>query len=202
MLHNHKHQSSFEDGHSYDKHAGALFGSLYKMVSNDVLKAEPAHGAAVLDAGCGPGRILRLIAGKRTDLDLHGVDLAQGMITEAEAAAERAGLAGRMSFTRADLADLPYADDSFDLVISNASMHHWERVEPIVPELARVLRPGGEIRIYDVRGVDPEPFLTASAEAFPGAEIDRTLLRFGWLPIRLMQLLRVRTVGTAAEAGH
>jgi ubiquinone/menaquinone biosynthesis C-methylase UbiE len=198
MLHNHKKLTSFEDGHGYDKHAGALFGSLYKMVSNNVLKTELAHGAAVLDAGCGPGRILRLMAERRPDLELHGVDLAQGMITEAEAAAERAGLADRMSFARADLADLPYADDSFDLVISNASMHHWEQIEPIVPELARVLRPGGQVRIYDVRGVNPQPFLTAAAEAFPGAEIDRTLLRVGWLPIRVMQLLRVRTVATAA----
>jgi ubiquinone/menaquinone biosynthesis C-methylase UbiE len=198
MLHNHKKLTSFEDGHGYDKHAGALFGSVYRMVRDDVLRSEPGHGAAVLDAGCGPGRILRLMAERRPDLDLYGVDLAQGMITESEAAAERAGLAGRLTFTRADLADLPYADDSFDLVISNASMHHWERVEPIVPELARVLRPGGEVRIYDVRVANPQPFLTAAAAAFPGAEIDRTLLRFGWVPIRLMQLLRVRTVGARA----
>jgi ubiquinone/menaquinone biosynthesis C-methylase UbiE len=188
----HRKLMSFENGHGYEKHS-AMFGSLYRKVRDDVLASAPAQGAAVLDAGCGPGRILRLLAEQRTDLTLHGVDLAQGMITEAEAAAERAGLAGRLDFTRADLADLPFADDSFDLVISNASMHHWAAVEPIVPELARVLRPGGSVRIYDLRGIDPEPFLTAAASAFPGAKIDRRLLRFGWLPFRLIQLLRVRT---------
>lgn len=191
----HRKLISFENGHAYDTLAWRFFGSLYRMVRDDVLSSAPAEGAAVLDAGCGPGRILRLIAERRPDLRLHGADLAQGMITEAEAAAERAGLAGQLTFTRADLADLPFADDSFDLVISNASMHHWADVEPIVPELARVLRPGGSVRIYDLRGVDPKPFLTAAAAAFPGAEIDRTLLRFGWLPFRLIQLLTVRTAG-------
>ncbi|HKD97163.1 MAG TPA: class I SAM-dependent methyltransferase, partial [Micromonosporaceae bacterium] len=48
-----------------------------------------------------------------------------------------------------DVTDLPFADGSFDLVVSSLSLHHWDEPEAAVPELARVLRPGGRVCIYD-----------------------------------------------------
>ena len=50
---------------------------------------------------------------------------------------------------QADVADLPFADASVDLVVSSLSLHHWDRPREAIGELGRVLRPGGRLRIYD-----------------------------------------------------
>jgi ubiquinone/menaquinone biosynthesis C-methylase UbiE len=51
------------------------------------------------------------------------------------------------------VAALPHDDASVDLVISIASAHHWADVDAGLRELRRVLRPGAQAMIYDVRPV-------------------------------------------------
>jgi ubiquinone/menaquinone biosynthesis C-methylase UbiE len=58
-----------------------------------------------------------------------------------------------VSFTVGDVADLPFTDDSFDLIVSSMSQHHWIDVEGAIRSLRRVLGPGGRLWIYDVRFV-------------------------------------------------
>src|SRR6185295_12549458 len=80
-------------------------------------------------------------------------------------AAARRNLAefdGRATAEVADVADLPFADGSFDLVVSSFSLHHWDDPDAAVPELARVLRPGGRLYVYDFRR-GPFAALTAAA---------------------------------------
>lgn len=56
-----------------------------------------------------------------------------------------------MNFTGGDVADLPYPDRTFDLVVSTMSQHHWGDVQAGMRELGRVLRPDGQLWIYDFR---------------------------------------------------
>src|SRR5206468_228383 len=97
--------------------------------------------------GTGPGVLLVELAVRRPDLRLTGVDLSADMIAAAtrnlEPFGERAG--ARVG----DVAGLPFPDRSYDLIVSSLSLHHWDHPEAAVPELARVLRPGGRIHIYD-----------------------------------------------------
>jgi ubiquinone/menaquinone biosynthesis C-methylase UbiE len=74
----------------------------------------------------------------------------------------------------ADVASLPFPDGSFDLVVSSLSMHHWDHPEAAAPELARVLRPGGRIHIYDMRFA---PF--AALAGLPGRRTESTAFRTG-----------------------
>ncbi len=73
------------------------------------------------------------------------------------------------------VAALPFEDATFDLVVSTFSLHHWEAVAPAVVELARVLRPGGSLWIYDVRSVPDDVLAAAVGEAFAGRPLRRTL---------------------------
>lgn len=59
----------------------------------------------------------------------------------------------QLRYTVADVAHLPHPDDSVDLVVSSLSMHHWPDVPAGLREIQRVLRPGGQAWIYDVRPV-------------------------------------------------
>jgi ubiquinone/menaquinone biosynthesis C-methylase UbiE len=94
-----------------------------------------------------------------------GLDLDPAMIDRARANAEResapsrdvaeAGTeaAGRLrpTFLVGDVAALPFDDASFDLVVSTFSMHHWDDRHAGLADIARVVRPGGRILIWDLR---------------------------------------------------
>ncbi|HEY7266679.1 MAG TPA: class I SAM-dependent methyltransferase [Solirubrobacterales bacterium] len=92
-----------------------------------------------LDIGTGLGDGALLIAREFPHARVRGVDLSGEMVRRAQA---RIGLdpEGRVAFKVADAADLPFEDDSFDLV---AQLN----VPPFFSEIARVLRPGGYVVI-------------------------------------------------------
>ncbi|MEV0898447.1 class I SAM-dependent methyltransferase [Actinoplanes sp. NPDC049802] len=127
---------------AYDRRATRLLRGFYRRVTGEVAAAT-ASGAAVLDVGTGPGRLLHELARRRPDLRLAGADLSPDMV----ALARRPGI--RLDV--ADVAALPWPDGSLDLVVSTLSAHEWPNPEAAATELFRVLRPGGRILVYDFR---------------------------------------------------
>ncbi len=101
----------------------------------------------VLDVGCGPGYLLRLLAGRCPQAtELAGLDAAPSMIE----AARRAAADERLRFTLGVAEQLPYPDDAFDLVVSTTSFDHWADQQAGLRECARVLAPGGHLVLADV----------------------------------------------------
>lgn len=94
---------------------------------------------SVLDVGCGAGYLTKRLAEKFPDARVVGIDLALGMIKTASGGENLKNL----SFQLADGESLPFDNDFFDLVVSNASLQ-WMRPEKALPEAARVVRPGGK----------------------------------------------------------
>ena len=105
----------------------------------------------ILDVGTGPGYLPVELALHAPQLKLDGIDLSHGMVTIARKNAAKRGVADRVRFHRADAAKLPFADNSFDLILSTLSFHHWARPLACLTELHRVLKPQRETWIYDVR---------------------------------------------------
>jgi ubiquinone/menaquinone biosynthesis C-methylase UbiE len=130
----------------YDVVARRLVRGLYRRIADDLVEAVP-EGADVLDVGTGPGVLLVELAGRRPDVKLTGVDLSADMVAAAERNVGKFGQ--RVSARVGDVVDLPFPDDSFDVVVTSLSMHHWDHPAAAVPELARVLRPGGRVYVYD-----------------------------------------------------
>jgi ubiquinone/menaquinone biosynthesis C-methylase UbiE len=83
-----------------------------------------------LDVGTGTGGGARVLAERFPQAEVVGVDVSPGMLEEARR------LSSGVSFVEGDAANLPFEDDSFDLV-ANANMI------PFPDQVARVLRPGG-----------------------------------------------------------
>jgi ubiquinone/menaquinone biosynthesis C-methylase UbiE len=179
----------FAHGQAYDRHAGTVFRGLYRRVAEDVAVAAPT-GATLLDAGCGSGRLAVQIAARRPDLRVHGIDLEPSMVEVARGRAQRENLTDRVAFTVADLADLPLPNDSVDLIVSTASLHHWTHVGAVIASLVRVLRPAGRLWIYDLRLVPAGGVRAAASDL--GRRVDRTLVRTGWLPLALFQRLAIQ----------
>jgi ubiquinone/menaquinone biosynthesis C-methylase UbiE len=108
---------------------------------------EVTEPEAILDVGCGTGALLRCLASAYPLASLVGVDAAAGMIHQAQAAAPAAGL---LRFIEARAEELPLPDDSFDLVVSTMSFHHWADQQRGLVEVRRVLKPKGVFVLTDV----------------------------------------------------
>lgn len=109
-------------------------------------------GQRVLEIGCGTGDLL--LAAKRTQpaAAVVGLDPDLAALARAHRKARRRGLAVQLDRGYAD--ELPYADDSVDVVLSSFMLHHVpaDQREPAMREVLRVLRPGGALHLVDVGG--------------------------------------------------
>jgi ubiquinone/menaquinone biosynthesis C-methylase UbiE len=116
-----------------------------------------------LDLGCGRGAVLLMTAQLLPQGNATGVDIWQTRdqsgnnqaATESNARAE--GVADRVELRTADMRELPFPDASFDLIISSVAIHNIPARDgraQAIAEAARVLKPGGRLRIADFRHVD------------------------------------------------
>ena len=127
-----------------------LLRSLFDRVAADIARVAP-EGARVLEVGCGPGRLSILLA-HRHGLRVTGLDLDPEMIELARANATATSDGDTPSFEVGNASALSFPDESFDLVVSTLSMHHWTDVRAALSEIGRVLRPNGRALVWDLRG--------------------------------------------------
>ena len=96
---------------------------------------------SVLDAGCGGGRYTvawrELGAAKATGLDISPINIG-----DAERRVKGNNVDG-VTFREGDVLDMPFENDTFDIVFSNGVLHHTTDWEKGLAELLRVLKPGG-----------------------------------------------------------
>jgi SAM-dependent methyltransferase len=98
-------------------------------------------GARVVEIGCGSGAALVALGRLLRPTFLAGVDLDPGLLRQAAARSDAAGLGADL--LNADVRALPFADGAFDLVIDFGTCYHIAGAANALLEIARVLRPGG-----------------------------------------------------------
>jgi len=137
--------------HAYDAVSRRLVSRLHRRAIMDAGVVSLPDDALVVDIGTGSGRVPLELARVFPSLRVEGVDLSPEMIAYAQRLAQQSG--SRCTFQVADVARLPYDDASVDLVISIASAHHWADLSAGLREFQRVLKPGSQALIYDVRPI-------------------------------------------------
>jgi len=134
----------------------------------------------VLDLGCGAGHASFAVAPFAREV--VAFDLTGSMLDVAAAAAREHGLLN-ISTRQGSVADLPFAREQFDVVLSRYSAHHWEDVPQALREVKRVLRPNGQVCFIDVAGA-PTPLLDThlqSVELLRDPSHVRDYTRAEWL---------------------
>lgn len=107
-------------------------------------------GETVLDAGCGTGSLAFELARRGTADAIHAVDIAEAYVAHAAARSTE----GKIRFAVGDICDLPFAENSFDRVLSLLVLHFVPAADKAVAEMRRVARPGATVAaaVWDARG--------------------------------------------------
>jgi len=120
--------------------AQPMLEPLYRRVAAEVL----IQGGRLLDIGCGPGRLARLLAVANPSLEVVGLDASRDMIEQARRGEPLANLEFRQGAI--ETAGL---DSGFDFAVTLLSFHHWEEPRASLEAVHRALSPGGHFWIYE-----------------------------------------------------
>jgi SAM-dependent methyltransferase len=124
-----------------------VFTSLVDKYAEKLLAAKPAR---VLEVGCGTGAMIRSFARYENFTGRAvGVDQSQPFIDAARRYTQQEKLEGKLEFLLGDAHKLEFPDASFDVVIANTLISHVTEPAQVLQEMARVLRHGGTLAIFD-----------------------------------------------------
>ncbi|MBE9053190.1 methyltransferase domain-containing protein [Nostocales cyanobacterium LEGE 11386] len=102
--------------------------------------------AKVLDVACGTGEFERLILTENPEQQIIGVDISDEMLAIAQ---KKCCLYPHVSFQVASVLALPFANNSFDVIVSANSFHYFDDPLAALVEMKRVLKPDGTVVILD-----------------------------------------------------
>jgi len=125
-----------------------IFLRHYELVAQDIARCGPAQ--RLLDIGTGPGRLLFAIRKTLPDTALVGVDISPAMVGQAKRNTKTYGQDSGIEVGVADANALPFADRTFDRVVSTGSLHHWKNPLQAMSEAHRVLNVNGYALLYDL----------------------------------------------------
>ena len=154
----------------YRRWAEPMCAPLHRRIGAEV----PIEEGRLLDVGCGPGRLDRLLAAANPGLEIVGTDASADMIEQAG----RGPALRNLSFRHAAVEELPF-ENEFDFAIAILTFHHWEEPAQGLARVHRALKPGGRFWIFEGNPEAPKEELRR----------DRAPL-WGWFPIPVSWMRR------------
>jgi ubiquinone/menaquinone biosynthesis C-methylase UbiE len=122
-----------------------------------IAQADVHAGGRVLDIGCGTGTLALMLKAQKADTHVVGLDPDEHALDRAKRKAARAGVDVELVRGFADA--IPYADGSFDRVLSSFMLHHLTTDEKAATlrDVHRVLKPGGSFHLLDFSAAEHQP---------------------------------------------
>jgi ubiquinone/menaquinone biosynthesis C-methylase UbiE len=140
---------------AYDRGVQSAFRGVVASTFDEVA-GQLANARRLLDVGCGPGQFSIMAAERLPQAEVVGIDLAPTMIELARGHATQSSAAKRLVFDVGDAMALPFADASFDAVLSSGSIKQWPDTVQGLREIHRVLAPGGRAFVLEINREAPK----------------------------------------------
>jgi ubiquinone/menaquinone biosynthesis C-methylase UbiE len=120
-----------------------------RLKSYLITQLNPKDNEKILDFGCGTGTLMLMVKKARPGSVVHGIDIDPRMLEAANKKAHQAGV--EVHLIKYDGITLPFADETFDKVVTSLVLHHLSTQEKfwIFREIYRVLKRSGELHIMD-----------------------------------------------------
>ena len=115
------------------------------------LASQGFNKGKIIDVGCGFGATNLVLAERFVESEIVGIDLSEPLLELARETAAEANLGGRIRFEKADVHQIPYPDDTFDVVLNINMVHLVDKPVQMLNEIERILMPGGYLYIADLR---------------------------------------------------
>jgi len=141
-----------------------IFQRHYELIAQDVLNY--CSKGSILDIGTGPGWLLEKLHNASSKFKITGVDISISMVAKARENIKNCGFSEFINIKEAGVENLPFDDNSFEVVISTGSIHHWKDPTKGLNEVFRVLKPGGTALIYDLVSDTPRYVVKNASKEF------------------------------------
>ncbi len=142
------------------------------------------EGAAVLDCGCGGGANIKKLLEKAAQGSVKGIDYSEVSVEKSRSLNASAISAGRCEIMQANVAQLPFEDNSFDLVTAFETVYFWPELPACFREVGRVLKPGGTFFICNECGEDNKwTDIVSGLKIYTADELTQVLTKAGFTDI-------------------
>jgi SAM-dependent methyltransferase len=141
-----------ETKYAHGHHATVLKSHLWRTKENSAAYLLPYMKPAmkVLDVGCGPGNLTCDLATMVPQGSIIGIDRSEDVIQKANALASERGQSDRVTFEAGDVFNMPFEDNTFNIVHSHQVLQHVGDASKALTEMKRVLKPGGIVAARDM----------------------------------------------------
>jgi len=127
---------------AFDETASKIFAPIYPVIARQILERTGISRGVALDAGSGPAHLSMALA-QESELKLFAFDTSPMMLAIAYEHITDAGLVKRVVPVLGDVHDIPFEDNSIDLIVSRGSWFFWDNLDLAFKDMYRVLSPGG-----------------------------------------------------------
>ncbi|MBT4513285.1 MAG: methyltransferase domain-containing protein, partial [Chloroflexi bacterium] len=154
-------------------------------ILEELLHSDTCYSAGhkVLEAGCGVGGQTVILTRRSPETEFISIDISPESLSQAQVELE--GITN-VCFRQANITELPFDDESFDVVIELDVIHHVQDLGTTLAEIYRVLKPGGHFLVFEPNICNPLMFF---AHALP---IEERLALGRNRPTKLISLLEER----------
>lgn len=147
MEKNNEHQKRILEQFTKQAIPFAQLSGHYSSMEMLLAMSEVCQNDNVLDVACGPGLVAIEFAKKSNHVT--GIDITEKMIEEAHKKQKNEKITN-VTWEIGDVTSLPYSDNSFSIVVTRYSFHHFMEPEIVLNEMIRVCKPNGKIMVIDV----------------------------------------------------